>query len=168
MVTPSTHDRVIEAVGKALEMINAISEARAETAIATAAANQIKSSSPVVAEAAAAQAKLAADKAAASDRFKTLEEVVSKPLEEARAVYGNKVSVAQQELARSHQESETECAARITASRHEQEMREASAQAEVHTAKQKASDLQVSMDNFCRQIQHQLGIDLKALIRGSE
>ena len=168
MTTPSSHDRVIEAVGKGLEMIQAISEARAETAIATAAANRVKSSSPVVAEAEAAQAKLEADKAAASDRFKTLEEMARKPLEAARAVYNNEVGLAQQQLTKSHQESEAECAATITTSRHEQELREASAQAEVHTAKQKAADLQVSMDNFCRQIQQQLGIDLKALVRGSE
>ena len=168
MTTSSSHDQVMEAVGRGLAMIRAISEARVATAAATANANQIKSSSPVAAEAAAAQAKMEADKTVANDRFKVLEAIARKPLEEAQAVYGQEVSVAQQELTRSHQVSETECAATITTSRNKQEMREATAQAEVHTAKIRASDLQVNMDNLCRHVQHQLGIDLKALVRASE
>jgi hypothetical protein len=160
----TTQQKVLEAVAKALEMIAARNEARAMAAVATAAANQIKADSPVASLEAASQAKMNTAVKQKESEFEKAEAVARQPLERAQSAYDKKVQDARTLLTNQVSQLEEQFNSEVASAHREQELKEATAQAESHAAKQRVSHIQTEFEQYCKEIQQQLGISLKTLV----
>ena len=166
--TPPTHaQRVMEAVAKALELNALIVEARSKIGVAKLVEDDVRLNNPVPALEAATTAQVEEARKQAGDIFTKAEALAKVPLDQATALYNQRVAEAMAKKNAAIGLAEKQKVDKVAAERRTQELRLATAKAEIHTAQQNVVNIQTTMDNYFRQVQRDLGVDLAALTRAS-
>ena len=155
--------QVLDAVTKALELIALINEARGEVLVAKRAEDEVRLTNRVkeIEEAAAARVKTTEEGAKAA--FAATVAEAQKPLQQAQQEFDQKVAVEQGRRDALVQAAQRNCDQTVADARRSQDIRAATAQAEVHQAQQKVASIQATLEQFRRQTREKLGIDLTAL-----
>ena len=164
MSTSAMRQKVTEAVQKILDMIGQLHEAKAALLMAKQNEDEVRLSDQTKAVEQAAANKMQAAKESQDGTFEAAVVEAQGPLSEAQQKYDIKVSEASQRRKRALAAVEDECKEMIGSEQHRQDIRVATVQAEIHTARQKVTEFETMIDAYRREVQKQLGIDLNALI----
>ena len=163
-MTQTINERVLVAVQKMLELMALMAGARGEVLMAKAAADEVRLSNPTKdTEAMIAQVLKTTEESTLAE-FKQAETWAAAPLAAAQSEYNREVAAAGEKRNNELQRVTEEGKQKLAEITRNQEIRAATAQAEIHTAQQKVAQLQATMDQYRRQTQEQLGIDLNALV----
>ena len=164
MTTPTVSERVLEAVTKGLEIIELMNQARATLLVKKRGEDEVRGTNEVPRVEKDGTSLLQRTAEAAEATFSEAVEIARKPLNEAQAVFDRTVAELAVKRDMTIRQVVEGCKVELAAARHKQELREATARAEVHTASQNLAALEQTRDSYRRQVQQQLGIDLNALL----
>lgn len=164
----TARERVKVSIEKALELLGQLHEARAEVTLAKAAEDEVRLTDPTPGLTAEAQRAIQETTQQAESLLQTTVASARKPVEQAQVIYNAKVGVATEARTAAVANIQAEWDRRLVAAKKEQEMRAVVAQADVHTERQKVTQLEAVIEQHRRQVQSQLGIDLNVLIKASQ
>ena len=164
MSTSAMRQKVTEAVQKILDMIGQMHEAKAALLIAKQNEDEVRLSDQTKAVEQAAADMLQAAQKAEDDAFDAMVALAQGPLSEAHREYDIKVGAAADQRKQALDMVRDECNQMTSSERQRQDIRVATVQAEIHTARRKVTDFEAMIDAYKREVQQQLGIDLNALI----
>jgi hypothetical protein len=153
----------MEAVAKALELTALRAKAQSQIGIAKLVEDDVRLNNPLPALEIATTAQVAETRQVAEAAFTKAEAEARAPLDLATAKYQQAVGLAATKKAAAIQQAEQQKTDKVAAERRVQELRAATAKAEIHTAQQNVVNIQTTMDNYFRQVKQQLGIDLAVL-----
>ena len=164
MSTSAMRQKVTEAVHKILDMIGQMHDAKAALLVAKQNEDEVRLSDQTKVVERAVADKLQVAKATLNSEFEAAVVLARVPLSEAQQQYEIKVSAQANQRTQALAVVEDECAEMIRSERQRQDMRVATVQAEIHTARRNVTDFEAMIDAYRREVQKELGIDLNALI----
>ena len=145
-------------------MIGQMHEAKAALLIAKQNEDEVRLSDQTKAVEQAAADMLQAAQKAEDDAFDAMVALAQAPLSQAHREYDIKVGAATDQRKQALDMVRDECNQMTSSERQRQDIRVATVQAEIHTARRKVTDFEAMIDAYKREVQQQLGIDLNALI----
>lgn len=160
----TARERVQEALGKAYQMLDEVSAAKAVAQEARNAYNKLKAEQNAAAiekerDEAMAQIMAAEDSDYAraidriNDKLARAKDAYEKARTQAKRTYDDRVETITAEWEQ-----------KVAQARHQLDMEAAGAQAEAHTAEQTAANLDAALSRYCDNVKQQLGIDLRGLL----
>lgn len=164
----TARERVKIAIEKALELLGQLHEARGVVTLAKGAEDEVRLTSPITGLTAEAQRAIEGTTQQADSLLQTAVTKARAPLDLAQNVYNATVQEATQVRAATVAKVQEEWDRRLATAKKEQEMRAVVAQAGVHTERQKVVQLESVIEQYRRQVQAELGIDLNVLIKASQ
>ena len=154
----------MEAVAKGLAMVAELNEAKAKLLLTKREQDAVRLADPTKQVTADANAKMTALAQETELAFTGAMAEARLPLEEAQRRFDVASSALHQERLRRLTDAQAAAEATILEAKREQETKNAIAGAEVHTVQQEVMGHEASIDRYTRQVEQQLGINLKQML----
>ena len=164
MTTRSPRERVMEAVTKGLELVAELNDAKAKVTMAKTDEDEVRMADRTKEIADAANARLLEQERTAKANFDAKAAEVRKPLDAAQARFEQAYAELCQQRDREIAQASQRAAEIIQSAQQAQVTKAAIAKAGVHTAQQEVNNLEAGIDRYARQVEQQLGVNLKQLL----
>lgn len=164
MTTKTAKERVLEAVTKGLELVSALNQGKLELLKAKQAEDEVRladRTKEIAEQVGAVQATVGQD---AEAELQDALASARKPLEVAQARFDRAAAAAREVRDRVQAGAKAQAEGIILKAQQEQETRSVIARAGVHTAQQEVANMEAGIDRYARQVEQQLGINLKQLL----
>lgn len=164
MTTRSPRERVMEAVTKGLELVAELNDAKAKVTMAKTDEDEVRLADRTKEIADAANARLLEQEQAAKTAFDAGVAEARKPLDLAQTRFDQAYAGLCQRRDREIAQASQKAAEIIQSAQQAQATKAAIAKAGVHTAQQEVNNQEAGLDRYARQVEQQLGVNLKQLL----